>query len=184
MAPFAADSTSPGVPAVRGENTNGEGVRGMSHSAGHGGVVGTNDNPTPSAGQGVYGESVNGEGVRGVSHAAGHGGVVGTNDNSTPGAGQGVYGESVNGEGVRGVSHAAGHGGVVGTNDNPAGIGIYGKGGRLAGQFIGSIEVTGDVVLTNADCAEEFEVAGLEAADPGTVMVLGKGGSVLPSSSA
>lgn len=141
-------------------------------------------NSASEAVPGVFGENSTGEGVKGVSHAAWHGGVVGTNDNASPNPGPGVYGESKNGEGVRGVSHSADHGAVVGTNDNPAGVGIYGKGGRLAGQFIGSIEVTGDVVLTGADCAEEFEVFDVEVADPGTVMVLGNEGRVMPSTSA
>jgi hypothetical protein len=38
---------------------------------------------------------------------------------------------------------------------------------------------TGDVVLFNADCAEEFDVA--EEVDPGTVMVLGADGSLVAS---
>jgi hypothetical protein len=66
-----------------GESQEGEGVRGISHSAGHGGVVGINDNPTDQAGQGVYGESNKGEGVRGISHST-YGGVVGINDHVAP----------------------------------------------------------------------------------------------------
>jgi len=66
-----------------GESQEGEGVRGISHSAGHGGVVGINDNPTDQAGQGVYGESSMGEGVRGISHST-YSGVVGINDHVAP----------------------------------------------------------------------------------------------------
>ncbi|HKC44410.1 MAG TPA: hypothetical protein VKC64_11315 [Burkholderiales bacterium] len=40
---------------------------------------------------------------------------------------------------------------------------------------------TGDITLDNADCAEEFEVADLDEATPGTVMVLGEGARLQPS---
>jgi hypothetical protein len=33
----------------------------------------------------------------------------------------------------------------------------------------------------NADCAEDFDIAGVEAAEPGTVMVLGEEGALKPS---
>jgi len=157
---------------VIGESAQFEGVRGISHAANHGAVVGVNDNTTDTAGPGVFGESARGEGVRGVSHSPFHGGVVGTCDNEAAG----VFGESARGEGVRGVSHSAVHGAVVGTNDSAEGIGIFGKGGRLAGLFEGDVEVTGDIRLANADCAEEFDIAAAESIEPGTVMVLGEEG--------
>jgi hypothetical protein len=37
----------------------------------------------------------------------------------------------------------------------------------------GNVEVTGDIRLLNADCAEDFNVSGGELVEPGTVMVLG-----------
>jgi hypothetical protein len=41
----------------------------------------------------------------------------------------------------------------------------------------GDISVNGDIVLTNAaDCAEDFDVADMATSEPGTVMVLGRGG--------
>jgi hypothetical protein len=58
---------------------------------------------------------------------------------------------------------------VSGTNDK-GGIGVFGK-GSPAGSFEGDVIVTGDILLTNADCAEEFWLADC-AAEPGTVMVL------------
>jgi len=45
----------------------------------------------------------------------------------------------------------------------------------------GSVEVTGDVVLSNADCAEEFDVADMDSADPGTVMVIDANEVLRPS---
>ena len=42
----------------------------------------------------------------------------------------------------------------------------------------------GDIVLPNADCAEDFKVASVEAAEPGTVMVIGEENSLVPCDSA
>jgi hypothetical protein len=73
---------------------------------------------------------------------------------------------------------------VVGTNDNPAGVGIFGQGGRLAGQFQGDVEVTGtlsvgvDVRLTGADCAEHFAIEQNAMCEPGTVMSIGAAGTL------
>jgi len=47
----------------------------------------------------------------------------------------------------------------------------------------GDIAVTGDVKLINADCAEDFDIANADLVEPGTVMVLGDGGILLPSDS-
>jgi hypothetical protein len=48
----------------------------------------------------------------------------------------------------------------------------------------GDIIATGDIVLQNADCAEEFAVKDLEVIEPGTVMVLGEEGSLCQSTEA
>lgn len=48
----------------------------------------------------------------------------------------------------------------------------------------GNINVKGDVFLTGADCAEEFNVAGAESVEPGTVMVIEGEGSLRPSEQA
>lgn len=45
-----------------------------------------------------------------------------------------------------------------------------------------TVEVTGDIVLPNADCAEYFD--GDEDAEPGTVVVLDVAGGVRPSAAA
>jgi hypothetical protein len=172
MPTVIGQASNPNEIGVTGESLQFEGIRGISHAENHGGVVGINDSQTDGAGAGVFGESKKGEGVRGISHSRFHGGVVGTCDNE----GAGVFGESTNGEGVRGVSHSAAHAAVVGTNDNPAGIGIFGKGGRLAGRFEGDVEVTGDIRLVNADCAEDFDIAAAELIEPGTVMIVGEEG--------
>jgi hypothetical protein len=48
----------------------------------------------------------------------------------------------------------------------------------------GSVEVTGDIRLLNADCAEEFDTCATEQIEPGTVMVLGEEGVLYPSQGA
>lgn len=42
----------------------------------------------------------------------------------------------------------------------------------------------GDIILANADCAEDFDLEVAEAAEPGTVMVLGPDGALRPSAAA
>jgi hypothetical protein len=78
--------------------------------------------------------------------------------------------------------HKAGGAGVVGISNS--GVGVQGKGGRLAGFFEGDVEVTGDIRLANADCAEEFDVSSTDKVAPGTVMVLGNGGVLSESQQA
>jgi hypothetical protein len=133
------------------------------------GVVGVNRGP--GEGTGVWGETTKGRGVVGVVTADGDGtwgtcdsgrGVVGVSK-----TGAGVWGETISGRGVVGVSATD--------------VGIFGKGGRLAGSFEGDVEVTGDIRLTNADCAEDFDIANAASVEPGTVMVLGDEGTLQPS---
>lgn len=151
------------------------------------GVVGHSDSFMGVAGDGpfigVNGFSENGDGVVGT----GRRGVVGQSfsfqgvfGKSTQNAG--VVGESDQLHGIFGVCHNPNGGGLFGTNDrggagvvgvSDAGIGVWGKGGVLAGRFEGDVEVTGDIRLANADCAEDFDVDAGELAEPGTVMVLG-----------
>lgn len=156
-------------------------------------------------GTGVYGESNAWNAVRGVTYAPGHGAVVGISEvhntdpmkkqlNAGPGVlGQsdgtgvwgnsttwvGVYGETrstTGGVGVMGEHHQGGSG-VFGLSHG--GIGVHGRGTRLAALFEGDVEVTGDIRLTNADCAEDFSMG--VAVEPGTVMVIGDDGNLFPS---
>jgi hypothetical protein len=48
----------------------------------------------------------------------------------------------------------------------------------------GDIRVAGDIVLQNADCAEEFAVKDVGLIEPGTVMVLGEEGLLCQSTQA
>jgi hypothetical protein len=70
------------------------------------------------------------------------------------------------------------------TGESNSGIGVHGKGGQLAGLFEGDVEVTGDIRLKNADCAEDFDIACLEQVEPGTVMVIDSEGALRPSAQA
>jgi hypothetical protein len=69
---------------------------------------------------------------------------------------------------------------VYGTND----------GGGNAGFFGGNVTITkdltvnGDIVLTNADCGEDFDIGAGRLIEPGTVMILGKDGALFPASRA
>jgi hypothetical protein len=57
MVELVGDSNKPNVPGVLGTGTQFEGVRGISHAANHGAVVGVNDNQSDSAGPGIFGKS-------------------------------------------------------------------------------------------------------------------------------
>ena len=149
------------VVGVNGTSETGDGVSGT----GRRGVVGESQTF-----QGVFGHSVENAGVVGesskfhaifgISHDPRNGGVFGTNDNG----GWGVVGKSDSNTGVSGES--------------ATGIGVHGKGGQLAGFFEGDVQVTGDIRLTNADCAEDFDIAHGDHVEPGTVMVLGDEGAL------
>jgi hypothetical protein len=78
---------------------------------------------------------------------------------------------------------------VSGLSEAPGGIGVWGKGAALAGQFAGDVLVEGvlkfgnaecseDLKLMNADCAEEFDISEAEEIEPGTVMVTGETGAL------
>jgi hypothetical protein len=192
------EGISNGGPGVNGVSTSGIGVEGESTS--DSGVVGRS-----TSGVGVHGESQQTDGMSGLSHSAQHSGVWGNND----GSGVGVSGSSTGGFGVNGVSmqndgvHGVSNGtfsGVAGISAN--GTGIYGRGGKNAGQFDGNVLVNGsvthngnvttngthtvtvDIILANADCAEEFDVAATGEIEPGMVMVLDQHGTSQPSQQA
>jgi hypothetical protein len=175
---------------VHGDSTTSRGVVGMSrdfhgvygHSNANVGVAGESDamygvlgTSKGSAGVGVVGVNDLGDGVVG----RGHRGVVGESDEFQGVFGHsrgnaGVVGESDEFDGVWGLSHSAKAAGVSGHNDA----------GGLAAFFDGNVMVTGDITLPNADCAEDFDIAGPGRVEPGTVMVLGAEGALVASSRA
>jgi hypothetical protein len=98
----------------------------------------------------------------------------------------GVEGISQHNNGVQGISADSGASGVYGTNtgggfgvagDSRDGVGVLGR-GKIAGRFEGDVEVggnlvvQGDVILANADCAEDFDISGNEQIELGMVMVI------------
>ena len=174
----------------------------LGHSKNATGVVGLSDGGIGVVGDGaqigVFGSSGKGDGVSGE----GRRGVVGISQTFQGVFGHsvenaGVVGESVKFHAVFGISHDRNNGGVFGANDkggfgvigrsnsnmgvsgeSVTGIGVHGKGGQLAGFFEGNVEVTGDIRLANADCAEDFDIADGARVEPGTVMVLGDEGAL------
>jgi hypothetical protein len=146
---------------------------------------------------GVYGNGPIAGGVRGDSEKGA--GVIGNSkewlgvygEALSPTGGAGVWGEhKANGIGTCGKS--AGGVGVWGettsveaaavrAENKGNGVGIFAKGGRLAALLDGDVEVTGDIRLVNADCAEDFDVGSEVSVQPGTVMVLSENGCVVPS---
>jgi hypothetical protein len=187
MAGVAGVNSTPGA-GVWGESAAGRGVVGVStegvgvwgHTQKSRAVVGANN----EEGTGVWGETKTGRGVVGVVNG---------------GAGAGVWGETTNGRGGVGVDRAEGAAvwgeatsgkGVVGVVNQGEGTAIHGvkKGpGGFAGVFEGNVKVTanlaviGDVVLANADCAEDFDIADGPPIEPGTVMVLSADGALQAS---
>lgn len=129
--------------------------------------------PQPVPPDGVYGKT----NYAGASGVHGDGGDIAT----------GVYGESKQGVAVKGFSSNGGAGyfestasptqpgltavALVAKNIQPQGIAAF---------FDHTIQVTGDILLSNADCAEEFEISTPEV-EPGTVMVLNETGSLAQS---
>jgi hypothetical protein len=180
--------------AIRASSVDGVGIETFApHKQG---IIGGSTTAT-----GVHGVSVSGFGVLGESTTGR--GVVATSDSdyglrAASRASAGIRGSSVEGNGVEGwatkgtgvVGIATTGNAVAGNVDGPGtgvvgiskgGVGVWGKGGHLAGFFEGDVEVTGDLRLTNADCAEDFDVSGECQWEPGTVMVLGQEGALCES---
>jgi hypothetical protein len=167
---------------VYGRSKQANGVIGFSSSNGSAGVAGANDE---GDGNGVYGRSARSDGVIGYTTGDGKAGVAGVCDT---GNGNGVYGQSkaaygVTGRSTQGVGvHGRGPTGGFFEGGSIAGVHAVSLGQGPAILAKGDVEVTGDIRLPNADCAEDFDIADADSIEPGTVMVLGKEGGVLHQS--
>jgi hypothetical protein len=168
-------------------SSDGEGVHGETTSSVYAaGVSGTAANPA-GIGPGVQGTS-NGSGPGVVGLAKKDAGVIGFNGDPK------LSETTVANDGGRaGVFGASEHGaGIVGYARDPSNPAIFAFGGfrsialgrPLAGEFVGDVKVHGDVLLTGADCAEQFDVAGEDEIAPGAVMVIGEGGALRQSEEA
>src|SRR5829696_3248246 len=186
MPTLQGSGTGPSEPGVRGDSMQDDGVVGFSKATGHAGVAGVNEEGAGSGvfgrsrrADGVFGESAELRGVIGTSKATGHAGVAGVNDD---GNGPGVFGRSRRTDGVVGLSdqgngvHGRGPTGGFFEGGSVAGVHAVAQGTGPAIRAAGDVEVTGDIRLANADCAEDFDIAEAESIEPGTVMVLGEGG--------
>lgn len=136
-------------------------------------LVGNSSDPTIAAVQGTQ----TGNGGTGVLGTGPANGVIGQ---SSGNGFSGVFGESATGPGVSGSSTSS-VGVDAKTQSGPAALRAVHAGGGLAGLFEGDVEVTGDIRLANADCAEDFDVSGAVKVEPGTVMVLGNEGALSES---
>lgn len=176
-----------GGSGVVGESKGWMGVYGKSESTtGGAGVMGEGD-PSPGViGKstkwiGVYGETAGIEngpaGVWGEHKGAG----IGVKAVSQDGFGLAAY--STGNEALHAETHSPATAAVAAYNLNPDGTGaaIFARkaGGKgHAGFFDGPVWVTGDlgvagdITLANADCAEDFDIAEVNAVEPGVVMVL------------
>lgn len=192
-------SDNPEAFGVYGEST-GAGVVGKSR--GWHGIGGFSDSTT--GGAGVYGEAV-GPGVIGVSKtwhgvygetnsATGGAGVWGEHKSSGAGVvgksntGVGVWATSETGEGIHSETNSPNVAAIAAymLNPNGTGAGVYAesRGQGPAGFFKGNVVVTGDIFLTNQDCAEDFDISGAEKIEPGTVMVIDQEGALRQSEKA
>jgi hypothetical protein len=172
-----------GGTGVVGESKGWMGVYGRSEStSGGAGVMGEGD---PA--HGVIGKSTKWIGVYGETAGIENGsaGVWGEHK----GAGVGVKAVSKDGEAVHAETRSPGTAAIAAYNLNQAGTGaaIFArKEGALghAGFFDGRVwiggelGVGGDIILPNADCAEDFDVAEAVPVGPGSVVVIGSDGAL------
>jgi hypothetical protein len=145
------------------------------------------DAPFPNQ-TGVSGSSSTGTGVSGSCDSSSNSAIFGINNGTgevpkflkIP-AGNGVWGHTK-------VQNGSGVYGSVEPGLTRDAAGVTGN-GPVAGRFFGDVEVNGnvtvtgdiqahDVVVRGGDCAEDFEISGIETVEPGTVMVIEQHGSL------
>jgi hypothetical protein len=90
----------------------------------------------------------------------------------------GVFGASENGAGVRGYARDVGMPGVFAFG----GLLAIALNKPFAAEFRGNVKVEGDILLTGADCAEQFDIIGASETEPGSVVVIDRDGALRQSS--
>jgi hypothetical protein len=169
--------------------SDGEAVHGESTASGAfvTAVTGVASN-SAGIGAGVLGES-KGKGPGVVGKAIKDAGVIGFRGD--PALGETTVSNDAGSSGVFGASDSGA--GVLGYSRNPASWAVYAFGGfraialgrPFAGEFVGDVSVDGDVLLTGADCAEQFDVDHQnQPIEPGTVLVIGADGILCQSEQA
>jgi hypothetical protein len=166
-AAVVAYSTGATIDAVYAESMLHAGVTAVGHTDNVSAIQATHDGTTVGA-TAMQGTSTAGRGVAGFSTM--YQGVYGHSNSNA-----GVVGESDKFDGVFGISHNASAAGVSGHNP-----------GGLAGYFDGDVAVTGDLSLTGADFAEQFDLSTGSESEldtlPGTVMIVDDNGALSPCS--
>jgi hypothetical protein len=108
--------------------------------------------------------------------------VTGINTSS----GNGVYGKGTAGDGVHGESSGGNVSAVAGIH-TAGGKGIYGSSSGNAGWFDGNVQINGkltvtqDIILSGADCAEQFNSSTGLLVEPGTLVVIDENGALAES---
>jgi hypothetical protein len=141
-----------------------DGLVSFTTSSAKSGAFSRNDSKDPAA-------APAGSGVFGLTVAPGGTGVFGSNNAPAGSAGRGVQGNGPE-AGVGGFSDQG-----IGVLAQSGNIGLKAQ-APIAGHFEGNVEVTGDISLLGADCAEDFDVLDPESAVPGTVMVFDSRGAL------
>jgi hypothetical protein len=170
------ESNQQNVAAVVGENTaQGDGVFGIGHGVTGRGVVGTSDTHTgvegnSTGGTGVWATSKDGEAIHAITESSVFAAIAGFNNNAN-GTGAAIFGQKAGSVGDAGYFDGSVHVTKTLTVDLDAVVN-------------GSLRARVDVVLGNADCAEDFTVESAIEVEPGTVMVLTDAGTLAPATKA
>ena len=159
--------------AIQASSTSGGAIVGTSAAPNTPAIQGNNTSPTSASNNSNIGvQGFGGIGVEGI-------GFYGVMGQSTLAGGAGIFGKGVATRIVGNVEAFAGHfeGNVQVTGSlNVVDVTVI-DGMSVAGD----LKVAGDVILTGADCAEDFDVLAEVEAEPGTVMVIGDCEALKPS---
>ncbi len=187
-----------GSNGVHGVSRGGVGVLGENTGAGYGVSGSTNSNFQPGpdvtagvwgqnrgSGAGVKGASSGGDGVVGFSGSSVHSGVSAVNDSG----GFGLWARGTPAGHFEGKVEVAGDltaGNISGATVTCLnGLNTIGSVSHIGNVHVrGDVACDGDISLTHADCAEDFDVSGCEEVRPGSVMVINDEGNLIPSSQA
>jgi hypothetical protein len=136
-------------------------------------------------GRGVAGMSATGEGVHGETHSDRWAAVAGISlnmEDHEDHQSAGVWASSQAGEGMHAETRSTrfSAAAAIQLNEHSPASALYAehRGPGPAAFFKGNVVVTGDITLTSADCAEQFEIASCADIEPGTVMVIDEGGAL------